>query len=178
MRATELERPTPSHVVLEGPFAARWQQRRGRRRRRCLQENSEDGTTTAIIRGSFSGRPETRPVPCSLTLLAAVQPGSSGEQPQTASAAALLGGGCAAHAAMTALGCALGDAAGLGVTAQLVGTDLSLPAALGYTVPLAGMCLAGTAAAERLEEFARLKRVFQAELIPQLAQLPTWVGFP
>ncbi|KAL4422843.1 hypothetical protein ABPG75_009040 [Micractinium tetrahymenae] len=75
---------------------------------------------------------------------------------------------------MTALGCVLGDAAGLGVTAQLMGAGLSLPAALGYIVPLAGMCLAGTMAAESLDEFARLKRVFQAELIPQLGQLPLW----
>ncbi len=110
--------------------------------------------------------------------MAAVQPGNSGgrEPPQIVGAATLLGGGTAAHAAMTALGCVLGDAAGLGVTAQLAGTGLSLSAALGYILPLAGMCLAGTAVAERLEEFAKLKRVFQAELIPQLAQLPSWVS--
>lgn len=77
---------------------------------------------------------------------------------------------------MTVLGCVLGDAVGLGVTEQLLGAGLSLPAALGYILPLAGMCLAGTAAAERLEEFAKLKRVFQAQLIPQLAQLPIWVS--
>lgn len=178
MRAAEGWTPSCCHVR-DRLLALPWQAPRQQRQRpgcRCQHGRPLPADKPAI--SSSNSDSTARLLPCSLTLLAAAQPGSSGGggPQQTVDAATFLSSGTAAHAAMTVLGCVLGDAVGLGVTEQLLGAGLSLPAALGYILPLAGMCLAGTAAAERLEEFAKLKRVFQAQLIPQLAQLPIWVS--
>lgn len=116
--------------------------------------------------------------PLSLALLAALQPGGSsgGSAPPPVSPAVFLWTSTAGHAAMVVLGTALGDRQGLGVSAQLFSSAaLSLPAAVGFALPLGALCWLSTRAAESVPEFAALKELLKKELIPQLAAQPQYV---
>ncbi len=117
-----LDRPLSVHCLQR----QRWQRRQG-------AAASSSGCDQRAVNSRNSA---TSLLPCSAAFMAAVQPGNSGDREplRTVDAATYLGVASAVHFAMTALGCVLGDAAGLHVTAQLAGTDLSLdlslPAAL------------------------------------------------
>lgn len=149
---------------------SRLQWRRCGRQRQAARTSDKNSPINASIPSSTRNLP-----PLSLVLLAAVQPGG-GAPPPISSPTVFLASGTAGNVAMAVLGAALGGFQGYGVAAQLLTAgDLSVPAALAYTVPLGALCWWGVVAADKNEGFGQLKKLFEETLIPQLKPLPIWV---
>ena len=65
---------------------------------------------------------------------------------------------------------------GLDVSGQLLHSGPNLPAALAFMLPLLAACYYGVSAADQLEGFGTMRKMFKQTLIPQMQNLPGWVG--